>query len=161
MIHLTKKVLRLKVVRYFFAAATATLVDVWVYFIAFNYIYDKQNINFFGIYTFAAPTASLILSYTCGLITNFLITKFLVFTNSDLKTWHQFLRFVLVALGVLALNYGVMTFLIKHFEWYPTIARAVSAISIGALSFMVHKTFSFRVSNTEVVSEEEDILKSF
>jgi putative flippase GtrA len=85
----------------------------------------------------------------------------LVFTNSDLKTWHQFLRFVLVALGVLALNYGVMTFLIKHFEWYPTIARAVSAISIGALSFMVHKTFSFRVSNTEVVSEEEDILKSF
>ena len=66
-----------------------------------------------------------------------------------------------MALGVLALNYGLMTFLIKHFEWYPTIARAVSAVSIGALSFVVHKTFSFKVSNTDEVSEEDDVLKSF
>jgi putative flippase GtrA len=161
MIHLTKKVLRLKVVRYFFAAATATLVDIWVYFVAFNYIYDKQNINFLGIYTFAAPTASLMLSYTCGLITNFFITKFLVFTDSDLKTWQQFLRFVLVALGVLLLNYFVMTFLISQLNWFPTIARAVSAISIGGLSFVVHKTFSFKVTNTDEVSEEDDVLKSF
>lgn len=161
MIHITKKFLRLKVVRYFFAAAVATLVDIWIYFIAFNYIYDKQNINFLGIYAFSAPTASLILSYTCGLITNFLITKFLVFTNSDLKTWQQFTRFVFVAIGVLCLNYGLMTFLINKLEWYPTISRAVSAVSVGVLSFVVHKTFSFRVSNTEEVPEEDDVLKSF
>lgn len=153
MIHLTKRILKLKVVRYFFSAATATIVDVGVYFLAFNYIYDKENIDVLGLIVLSAPTASLILSYTCGLVTNFIMTKNLVFKESDLKTYHQFLRFVLVALGVLALNYGLMSLLIKKFDWYPTVARAFSAISIGVLSFIVHKTFSFRVSNKEEVTE--------
>lgn len=156
MIHITKRILRLKVVRYFFAASSATLVDVSVYFLAFNYIYHKENIYFFDFFVLSAPTASLILSYTCGLITNFLITKFLVFTDSDLKTYHQFFRFVLVALGVLVLNYAFMSILIRQFEWYPTIARAFSAIIIGVLSFITHKTFSFRVKNNEEVEMEED-----
>ena len=78
-----------------------------------------------------------------------------MFKDSDLKTYHQFLRFVLVALLVLGLNYLLMNFLIRELHWYPTIARAVSAIGIGGLSFVVHKTFSFRVSNTDEIEEEE------
>jgi putative flippase GtrA len=153
MVKLTLRILRLKVVRYFFSAASATIVDVMVYFYAFNYIYQKQNIHVFNFYTFSAPTASLILSYTCGLITNFFLTKNLVFKDSDLKSYHQFFRFVLVALGVLVLNYGLMNILIKNWHWYPTLARAVSAVSIGVLSFVIHKTFSFRVSNSEEVED--------
>lgn len=155
MIQLTRRILKLKVVRYFFSAASATVVDVMVYYYAFNFIYKKENIEFFNLYTFSAPTASLILSYTCGLVTNFFMTKTLVFKESDLKGYHQFLRFVLVAIGVLGLNYVLMNFLIRNLHWYPTIARAVSAITIGGLSFVVHKTFSFRVSNTDEVDDEE------
>lgn len=155
MIRLTQRVLKLKVVRYFFSAASATVVDVMVYYYAFNFIYQKENIEFFGVYTFSAPTASLMLSYTCGLMTNFFMTKNLVFKESDLKGYHQFLRFVLVAIGVLGLNYVLMNFLIRSLYWYPTIARAVSAITIGGLSFVVHKSFSFRVSNTEEVEDDE------
>jgi putative flippase GtrA len=154
-IRLTQRVLKLKVVRYFFSAASATVVDVMVYYYAFNFIYQKENIEFFGVYTFSAPTASLMLSYTCGLMTNFFMTKNLVFKESDLKGYHQFLRFVLVAIGVLGLNYVLMNFLIRSLYWYPTIARAVSAITIGGLSFVVHKSFSFRVSNTEEVEDDE------
>ncbi len=154
MIRLTQRVLKLKVVRYFFSAASATVVDVMVYYYAFNFIYQKENIEFFGVYTFSAPTASLMLSYTCGLMTNFFMTKNLVFKESDLKGYHQFLRFVLVAIGVLGLNYVLMNFLIRSLHWYPTIARAVSAITIGGLSFVIHKTFSFRVSNTDEVEDE-------
>ncbi len=152
MIKFTIRVLNLKVVRYFFSAASATVVDVGIYFLAFNYIYHKEDIHL-SFYTFSAPTASLALSYTCGLITNFFLTKNLVFKESDLKGHHQFLRFVLVAIGVLFLNYVLMNFLIRQLHWYPTISRAFSAVSIGVLSFIVHKTFSFRVSNTEEVED--------
>ncbi|KXK45983.1 MAG: phenylalanine 4-monooxygenase [Bacteroidetes bacterium OLB10] len=109
MIKFTIRVLNLKVVRYFFSAASATVVDVVIYFLAFNYIYHKEDIHL-PFYTFSAPTASLALSYTCGLITNFFLTKNLVFKESDLKGHHQFLRFVLVAIGVLFLNYVLMNF---------------------------------------------------
>ena len=122
------------------------MVDISMYFIAFNYIYQKNDILLFSSFTIAASTASLLLSYTMGLITNFIITKFLVFHESDLETHKQLFRYILVALVILALNYVMMRFLIRNLEWYPTIARAVSAISIGLLSFIIHKTFSFRVS---------------
>ncbi len=134
-----------KVFRYFISAGIATWVDITIYFVAFNYIYQKSDIDVLGLFTVAASTASLILSYTMGLITNFLITKFLVFSESELATHHQLMRFVLVALFILVLNYFLMHFLINNFGWFPTIARGTSAITIGFLSFLIHKTFSFKV----------------
>jgi putative flippase GtrA len=136
------------VFRYFVSAGIATWVDISVYFIAFNYIYQKSDIDFFGIAVISAPTASLMLSYTMGLLTNFLITKFLVFTESDLETHKQFFRYLIVAIVVLGLNYVLMSFLIKQLNWYPTLARAFSALSIGVFSFTIHKVFSFRIKKT-------------
>lgn len=141
-----KKLFQNKIIRYFFSAGIATGVDVSVYFIAFNFIYQKQDVHLFQLIILSAPTASLAMSYTCGLITNFLITKYLVFTESDLKGVHQLARYILVALLILVLNYFMMSFLIKVLEWYPTIARIVSAVSVGMISFVIHKFYSFKVS---------------
>lgn len=143
---MVKRVLKSKVFRYFISAGIATWVDIMVYFVAFNYIYEKQDINLFSWMVISAPTASLMLSYTAGLLTNFFFTKHLVFKESELETHKQLFRYVLVAIVVLACNYMLMRFLIRQWHWFPTIARACSAVAIGALSFMVHKSFSFKVS---------------
>ncbi|MEP7171813.1 MAG: GtrA family protein [Bacteroidota bacterium] len=144
-----KKVFQLKIVRYGVAAAIATVVDVSVYFLAYNYLFKKQDFYLLNFVTVGAPTVSLILSYSCGLITNFAITKYFVFTESDLRGHHQLMRYVMVAMLILFLNYGFMSFLIKTLEWFPTISRATSAIAIGFLSFAIHKVFSFKVSKEE------------
>ena len=144
---MVRKIFENKILRYFFSAGIATAVDVAVYFLAFNFIYEKQDIHIFNLIVLSAPTGSLILSYTCGLVTNFLITKYLVFTESDLRGIHQLARYVMVAVLILMLNYFFMSFLIKILEWYPTLSRVVSAITIGLLSFVIHKFYSFRVTN--------------
>ncbi|MBL7922720.1 MAG: GtrA family protein [Bacteroidia bacterium] len=142
---MVKNLLQSKIFRYFVSAGLATWVDITVYFLAFNYLYQKTDIDLFGKMVVSAPSASLLLSYTLGLLTNFTITKFLVFKESELSTHKQLFRYVLVALLILALNYLLMRFLIRQMDWYPTLARAFSAISIGVLSFMVHRSFSFKV----------------
>jgi putative flippase GtrA len=144
------KVFQLKIIRYGIAAAIATVVDVSVYFMAFNYIFKKEDFHLLHLVTLGAPTVSLILSYSCGLITNFTISKYFVFTDSDLRGHHQLMRYVMVAVLILFLNYGFMSFLIKTMEWFPTIARATSAIVIGFISFAIHKVFSFKVSKEEI-----------
>jgi putative flippase GtrA len=154
MLDFVKTLLEIKAVRYLVSAVTATLVDVGMYFIAFNYLFRKIDIPIIGSFVLTAPTSSLMLSYSCGLVTNFLITRHFVFTESDLKAHHQFLRYVMVAFVVLILNYFLMRILIRQFEWYPTLARAFSAVSIGVFSFFTHKAFSFKVSETE----EEDVI---
>jgi len=46
---------------------------------------------------------------------------------------------------VLVANYFFMYFLINVLGWYPTLSRAVSAITIGVFSFVAHRVFSFKI----------------
>lgn len=144
---MVRRILDNKIVRYFFSAGLATVVDVSVYFITFNYILRKTDIPFIGPFVITAPIGSLIVSYSCGLMTNFLITKYMVFTESDLRGRHQLLRYLQVAVVILLMNYTFMKFLIHILEWYPTVSRIISALSIGMLSFVFHKFYSFKVVN--------------
>jgi putative flippase GtrA len=134
-----------RVVRYFFAAATATVVDVLVFWFVFNKILHQHNHNLLGMIVLKAPTLSLICGFGCGLVTNFLITKFFVFNQSDAKTRWQLIRFILVAIVVLICNYYFMWFLTAQLNWYATVSRAVSAVTIGVFSFTAHKFFSFKL----------------
>lgn len=140
-----KGIFNSKIFRYLISAGLATWVDVIVYFLAYNYLYQKTDIVFGGGIVIASTTASLVMSYTAGLLTNFMLTKWLVFSDSELQTHQQLFRYVLVAILVLALNWMLMRFLIIRLAWYPTISRAVSALLIGFLSFSIHKVFSFKV----------------
>jgi len=142
-----KKLLKSKIFKYFISAGVATWVDITVYFLAYNYLYKKLDFDVFGMYVVSAPSASLLLSYTIGLLTNFTITKMLVFKESELATYKQLFRYVIVAIFVLILNYIAMRFLIRQLDWFPTVSRAVSAISIGLLSFVIHKSFSFKMNS--------------
>lgn len=144
MIELVKTLLRNKVVRYFFSAGTATVVDVSVYFTTYNYILRKTDIPFVGPFVLTAPMLSLVISYSCGLFTNFFITRAMVFTESNLRGRKQLFRFIQVALLVLFMNYLFMKFLVQVLEWYPTISRVVSALSIGVMSYLFHKHYSFK-----------------
>ena len=146
---LASRLFQNKLFRYFISAGLATWVDITVYFLAYNYLYHKSDFSVFGLFTVSAATASLLLSYTMGLLTNFLITRYLVFNESELEFHKQLFRYVLVALLVLALNWLLMRILIRELDWWPTLARACSALGIGMLSFVVHKTFSFRMGKAD------------
>ena len=134
-----------RAIRYFFAAGAATVVDVLVYYLVLNKFLHQKSLDFLGLYIFKAPTVSLITSYSAGLLTNFTLTKLFVFTESEGATRWQLLRFSSVAFTVLIANYFFMYFLINYLGWYPTISRAISAITIGFFSFAAHKFFSFKM----------------
>lgn len=137
--------------RYFFTAITATAVDVSVFKLTIHYILKNNNWHLTESITVGAPTIALMISFCFGLATNFTLTRKFVFTESDLRVRHQFMRYTAVALFALLFNYFLMTFLIKQFDWDPTLARATAAVSIGVVSFMVHKTFSFTIRDEEEV----------
>lgn len=142
-----QQILDNKLFRYFLSAGLATWVDVLTYFLVYNYLYKKTDIVISDGLVVASTTASLLMSYTAGLLTNFTLTKWLVFKESELETHKQLFRYVLVALLVLALNWMLMRVLIRNLEWYPTLSRAASALLIGFLSFSIHRVFSFRVKS--------------
>lgn len=159
------KLLKSKAILYLFAAGTATIVDISIYFVSYNFLFKKEDIRFLN-YILSSPSVSLVISYSCGLLVNFSLSKFLVFKESEVRTHKQFFRFVMVALLVFIANYYLLNFLVRTLDWYPTIGRTVSALLIGVLSFISHKTFSFNsktstTKNKEVLDDEREVKVPF
>lgn len=140
---LAKRALKNEVVRFFLSAGVGFLVDAIVYFLVYNYLFNRHGVTIYG-HRMKGVTASLVISFSCQVITNFLITKYLVFTDSELKGRKQFFRFSLVAvLGFIA-NLLLLKLLV-NFDVYAPLARVIAAVSLGAASYFVHKFFSFRI----------------
>ncbi|MBK8847933.1 MAG: GtrA family protein [Bacteroidetes bacterium] len=139
-----------RVFRYFVAAGVATVVDISVYYIMLHYVLQMRVFDITDYISVSSPSIALFVSYSCGLVTNFGISKYYVFKESSLQTNKQLFRFVSVGLLVFFLNYSLMSFLIHRLEWYPTVARIFSALSLGVVSYMFHKLFTFMVSKKQL-----------
>ena len=134
------------IVRFFLSAGVAFLVDVIVYFICITFIYKNQPVKVFNI-QFSASSFCLFISYTCGVITNFLLTKYAVFSESTVAGRKQFFRFSLIAgIGFFA-NYVLLKFFVEYWNIWPTLARIISALSLGVASYFIHKLFTFRIKD--------------
>jgi putative flippase GtrA len=140
----SKSAMEHKGVRYIISGGTATGVDVVSFFIIFNYILEKENLHF-GHVQIGAHIASLCVSFTLGLITNFLITKYFVFNESNIRGREQFLRYMMVAVVTFFGNYFMMKLLVDVFNVWPTMARLIAVGTIAVLSYRLHKVFTFKV----------------
>lgn len=140
----SKSAMEHKGIRYIISGGTATGVDVVSFFIIFNYILEKENLHF-GHVQIGAHIASLCVSFTLGLITNFLITKYFVFNESNIRGREQFLRYMMVAVVTFFGNYFMMKLLVEVFNVWPTMARLIAVGTIAVLSYRLHKVFTFKV----------------
>lgn len=136
--------MQMKSVRYILSGGVATGVDVFMFFIMINYILQKNDLIFGRVHV-SAHIAALCVSFTLGLITNFLITKYFVFNESNIKGREQFLRYILVAAITFVGNYFIMKILVEVFDVWPTFARLIAVGTIAVLSFRLHKVFTFKV----------------
>lgn len=142
---LINKFLRNKLVRFFLSAGIAAVVDVLTYYIIINYVI-KHSAVIINNQSVSAHEFSLFISYTVGVITNFILTKYAVFNDSTLKSRQQFTRFAMVAgIGFFA-NYGLLRFFVEYCGLWPTLSRISSALSLGFASYFIHKGFTFKKS---------------
>jgi len=135
---------RSKGMRYIFSGGIATAVDVGSFFILYNYAFKKEALEILHL-MFSAHIAALVISFGLGLITNFLITKYFVFKESNIRGREQFIRYLAVAFVTFWGNFFMMKLLVDAFHVWPTVARIMAVGIIALLSFRLHKVFTFKV----------------
>lgn len=138
------KIQQNKFVKFFLSAGIATLIDVIAYYIIFNFILEAASVNFNG-YLLSGHEFTLCISYTFGICSNFLINKYAVFTESNLKSTRQFSRFITIAFIGFFANYGLLRFFVETCGLWPTFSRICAALSLGIASFYIHREFTFKV----------------
>jgi putative flippase GtrA len=141
----TRKLAKNQVVRFIFSAGAGFLVDISMFYLLYHNLLTERTYQLMSV-TLRNSTVSLAISFFLGVVVNFLITRYLVFTESKSHPSRQFIRFVLVAVIGFFANLAVVDILIRYLGMYPPVARPVAALSLFFASFFIHKMFSFSLS---------------
>ncbi|WP_113653927.1 GtrA family protein [Pedobacter namyangjuensis] len=130
--------------RYMASGGTTVATGIVGYYIIYNFILHQEDVHV-GNFLITAPIAALILESAVTFSVGFMLNKYLVFTQSNLKGRIQLFRYATVYGTNILLNYALMKILIEGFLFYPTIAKACITLILAVFSYFSQKYFTFKV----------------
>ncbi len=123
---------------------TANLVFDWVLYFSFFHFVLKKEMLYLGFITLSSHIAALALSFPISFLSGFLLQKHVTFTLSKLKSNVQIVRYGLVVLLNLSVNYFGLKLLVDIMGWYPTPSKMGITIITVIISFLLQKKFTFK-----------------
>jgi putative flippase GtrA len=139
--HITKN----QVTRFVLSAGSGFLVDVICFYLFYHNIFEQKYYDVLGMHL-RNFTLSLAVSFFIGVMVNFLMTRYIVFTESKSSFSKQFFRFTGVAVIGFFANQFLLEIMVNKLNMYPPVARPLAALSLFFASFFIHKAFSFSLS---------------
>jgi len=75
--------------------------------------------------------------------------KYVVFSDSNMRGSIQLLRYLMIYLFNLALNYILLKIFVEIFHIYPVTAQILATIVIIIFSYLAQRHFTFKIKNAE------------
>lgn len=138
-----EKFLPLQTFRYAACGGGNQLLNLAVYYISYNFIFKKQNWDI-GFLVFKPHIAAFLVAFVVTFPIGFLLSRYVVFNESDIKGRHQAFRYFTVVGICLLLNYGLLKLFVEVFGWYPTPSMLLTILIVVTFSFLSQKKFAFK-----------------
>lgn len=149
---LFKRVMPLQVYRYAACGGGNTALNILIYFITYNYILQKQVLNL-GFIAFTPHIAAFLIAFCITFPIGFYLSMYVVFHGSFLKRRVQLLRYFMVAMVCIVLNYVLLKVFVEQFHWYPTPSMVITTGVVVLFSYLSQRHFSFKAT-PKVVPQE-------
>ncbi|GAA4303983.1 GtrA family protein [Compostibacter hankyongensis] len=130
--------------RYMFCGGFSTGLDILLFFISYHYILRERVVHLPFI-AVSPYIAAFILAFCVSFPTGFLLSKFVVFPESQLRGRTQLFRYLLVVLCNVLLNYFFLKLFIEWCHFFPTIAKIFTTIIVVSFTYLAQKQFTFRI----------------
>jgi putative flippase GtrA len=138
-----QKFMPLKTYRYAVCGGSNLLFDTVLYFVFYNFIFSKQNVNMY-FFVLSPHIASLFFVFPITFVTGFLLNRYITFQHSNLLPRVQFFRYLIVGLGAIIISYIAMKFLVDYLKLYPTPSRFITIIITVIYGYILQNRFSFK-----------------
>lgn len=148
-----RKIMPLQTFRYAACGGGNTLLDIFIYFIAYNFILDKQVLHT-PVGAISPYIAAFLISFSISFPTGYLLNRFIVFPGSSLKGRVQLFRYFLLVVICIILNYVFIKLFVEQFGMYPTIAKMVTTIIVVSFSYLTQKNFTFKKDSSGTIPEK-------
>ena len=133
----------LKTFRYAACGGANTILDISLFFVAYNYILHKEMINI-GWISISPHIASFMISFCITFPIGFYLSRYVVFQETTVTKRKQLMKYFVVVLGCILLNYVFLKLFVDQLGWYPTMAKIATTFFVVIFSYTSQKNFTFK-----------------
>ncbi|HTN44950.1 MAG TPA: GtrA family protein [Flavipsychrobacter sp.] len=135
--------------RYLACGGGNTVLDIFIYFISYNFVLQKQPVHTFWI-TISPHIAAFMISFSISFPLGFLLSKYVVFTESNLKGRIQLFRYIVLVSMCILLNYVFLKFFVEWCGFFPTASKILTTGIVAIFSYISQRNFTFKVKEVLV-----------
>ena len=146
------KIMPVQTFRYAACGGANTFLDILIFFVSYNFILHKEDLNL-GFFTFKPHVAAFIISFCVSFPTGFFLMRNVVFTQSSLHGRVQLFRYFILVCVCILLNYIFIKLFVEKFNIYPTLAKMLTTIIVVSFSYLTQKNYTFKADQVPLPPE--------
>lgn len=143
-----RKFLSLELFRYA-ACGGLNLALEWVLYYVFYHFVFKNEVVDLGIIAFKRHIAAFVFKFPITFLTGFWMARHISFSGSTLRGRTQIVRYFLVTVGNILINYFGLKLFVEVFRWWPTVSYVIISIICVTFSYLTNKFYSFKKEKKE------------
>ena len=149
-----QKFLPIETFRYAVCGGANTSLDIFLYFICYNFVLKKQMIDL-KIISITPYIGAFIIVFPITFLTGFLLMKYITFSASELRGRIQLFRYGVTVLICILLNYFLLKLFVGYCHLFPTPSKILTTGVVVIYSYFSQKHFSFKTPKTTVYAVDE------
>lgn len=138
-----RKIIPHQTFRYAACGGTNQVLNLAIYTFCLHYVFKMQEWNL-GFWTFKPHTASFFVAFIITFPIGFLLSRYVVFNQSDIKGRHQIVRYLSIVGVCLVLNLVLLKLFVEVFRWNEVFSYFLDIVIVVAFSFLSQKKFAFK-----------------
>jgi putative flippase GtrA len=133
----------LQTFRYAACGGANTLLDIFL-FSVFESRFKQYGIMHFGYFAITPHIAAMVAAFCITFPIGFYYSRYLVFSESNLRGRVQLIRYFSMVLACIALNYMFLKIFIEQFHINPIISKVMTTGFVVTFSYLSQKHFTFK-----------------
>ncbi len=139
-----------EIFRYGLTGGANTAFDIFLYFIFYRFILNKQILDL-GFIAFTPHIAAFLLVFPITFSSGFMLAKYVTFTASELRGRIQLCRYGLTVTGAIFLNYIFLKLFVEYIGFTAMVSKLFTTIIVVTFSYLSQRHFSFQTSSASSV----------
>jgi putative flippase GtrA len=138
-----RKIFPLQTFRYAACGGANTLLDIFLFFCAFHFLFKEQPVHIPPI-TIGAHIAAFLVSFCFTFPIGFYLSRYVVFQQTEVAKTTQLGRYFTVVFICILLNYVFLKLFVDYWGWYPTPSKILTTLFVVTFSYLSQKHYTFR-----------------
>lgn len=140
---LFRKFMPLQTFRYAACGGANTLLDIFLFGL-FEHRFKQHGVIHFQYFAISPHIAAMIAAFCITFPIGFYYSRYLVFSESNVRGRVQLVRYFSMVLACIALNYMFLKFFIEQLHINPIISKIITTAFVVTFSYLSQKHFTFK-----------------